>query len=102
MNKQEAKMFDALYRRNRAERARVEALEDAAKIADTTESHMSNVSDMASRRAPVIYTVHVIHHWDGEVEVQVEGISPDPRSRKAASEVLLTAAELLESKGVVA
>lgn len=62
---------------------------------------MSNVSDMASRRAPVIYTVHVSHHWTGKVEVQVEGIQSDPRSRKVAAEALLTAAELVESKGVL-
>lgn len=56
-----------------------------------------SVVDLSARRAPVLYSVHVTHHWDGEVEVSVEGISSDERSRAVASEALLTAAEMLAS-----
>jgi hypothetical protein len=58
-----------------------------------------NILDLSVKRTPVTYSVHVTHHWDGKVEVEVEGISDDPRSRKCASDALLTAAELLEGRG---
>lgn len=45
--------------------------------------------DLNSKRPPVTYTVQITHHWDGEVEVFVEGVADDERSRQAVREVLI-------------
>lgn len=57
-----------------------------------------NLLHLSAYREPVLYSVHVTHHWDGKVEVRVEGIADDMRSRAVASEALLTAAEMLSSQ----
>lgn len=50
---------------------------------------MSNVFDLNSKRPPVKYTVHLMHHYDGNVDVFVENVSDDERSQEAVREVLI-------------
>lgn len=39
------------------------------------------IIDLAEKRAPVWYTIHIGHHWNGRLEVIVEDVSADPRSQ---------------------
>lgn len=56
------------------------------------------VINMNSHREPVIYSIHVTHHWGGEVEVEVEGLTDNGRSHRAAAEALREAAAVLEAR----
>ncbi len=58
-----------------------------------------SVIDLSAHRAPVIYSIHVTHHWDGRVEVEVEGLAQTERSNEAVANALLTAAALAEAHG---
>ena len=53
----------------------------------------ANIISLSDRRPPVLYTVRIAHHWDGTLEVFVEDVQDDPRSRAAVSEALKNAAE---------
>lgn len=55
-----------------------------------------SVIDLSEHRAPVTYTITVTHHWDGSLELFVEGIAESGRSNRAVAEVLLAAAALAE------
>ena len=55
---------------------------------------MSEVIDLSAKRAPVCYTVHITHLWDGKLEVWVEDVQDDPRSRAAVGDALKRAAEM--------
>jgi hypothetical protein len=56
-----------------------------------------SVIDLSKRRAPVCYTVRLVHHWDDRLEVSVEDVSDDERSRRSVADALRRAAEMLES-----
>ena len=46
------------------------------------------IIDLADRRRPVVYTVHLMQWWDGRLEVAVDDVADDPRSRDAVREAL--------------
>lgn len=50
---------------------------------------MSEPIDLSQRRKPVHYTVRVTHHWNGAVEMLVEDVADDPRSRDAVAHALV-------------
>ena len=41
------------------------------------------VVNLNSKRAPVVYTVTIVHHYDGTLEFRIEDVADDPRSREA-------------------
>lgn len=59
---------------------------------------MSEVVDLNAKRAPVHYTVRLSHHWDGRVEVFVEDVADDERSRDAVADALAKAADAWRRK----
>jgi hypothetical protein len=44
---------------------------------------MTELVDLNSRRAPVVYTVTIAHHYDGNLEFLIEDVGDDERSREA-------------------
>lgn len=50
---------------------------------------LRKVVDLNSKRPPVTYTVHLTHHWDGNVEAFVENVSDDEQSQRSVREVLI-------------
>jgi hypothetical protein len=44
---------------------------------------MIELVDLNSRRAPVVYTVTIAHHYDGKLEFRIEDVGDDERSREA-------------------
>lgn len=56
---------------------------------------MSEVVDLNAKRPPVVYTVRIRHHWDDHLEVFVEDVSDDERSRGAVADDLERAAAML-------
>lgn len=44
---------------------------------------MTDIIDLNARRAPVVYTVTIVHHYDGTLEFNVEDVADDERSREA-------------------
>jgi hypothetical protein len=57
---------------------------------------MSDIIDLQSRRASVVYTVEVEHCWDGAVEVVVNDLDDSPRSNRAAARALRIAAKMVD------
>lgn len=55
-----------------------------------------SVISLADKRPPTHYTISLSHHWDDTLEIFVEGISDDPRSKKSAADSLRRAADTLE------
>lgn len=53
----------------------------------------NNVVNLADKRQPVNYTIRIRHHWDDTIEVFVEDVSDDDRSRRAVSDALQRAAD---------
>ena len=51
-----------------------------------------SVINLSDRRAPVAYTVRIIHHWDDTLEVFVEDVAGDERSRQSVADALARAA----------
>lgn len=58
-----------------------------------------SVIDLSARRQPVTYTITVTHHWDGTLELFVEGIAESGRSNRAVADALLEAAAIAEKNG---
>lgn len=54
-----------------------------------------SVIDLASRRSPVTYTVRITHHWDDTLEIFVEDLASDERSRQSVADALTRAATVL-------
>lgn len=54
----------------------------------------AEVIDLAQKRRPVCYTVRITHHWDDRLEVFVEDVSDDERSRTSVADALYRAAEM--------
>ena len=44
---------------------------------------MSDVVDINTRRAPVVYDVTISHFYDGTIEFYIRDVADDPRSRDA-------------------
>lgn len=57
---------------------------------------MSEVVDLGAKRKPVTYTVVITHHWDGKLEVWVEDVQDDPRSRASVADALKRASEMFD------
>jgi hypothetical protein len=57
---------------------------------------MAEVVDLAKKRLPVCYTVHVTQHWDDRLQVWVENVADDQRSRMSIADALRRAADLIE------
>jgi hypothetical protein len=57
---------------------------------------MSEVIELSARRKPVTYTVHITHHWDDSLEVFVEDVSDDPRSRASVADALERAVQMFK------
>jgi hypothetical protein len=55
---------------------------------------MAEIVDLSARRAPVVFTVEITHHWDDRLEVFVHDVSDDPRSRASVADALKRAAEM--------
>lgn len=55
-----------------------------------------SIIELSDHRSPVCYTVHLIEHWDGRLEIHVEDVADDSRSRKAVADSLRRAADHLE------
>lgn len=51
-----------------------------------------SVINLADRRPPVSYTVRITHHWDDALEVFVEDVADDERSRQSVADALARAA----------
>lgn len=56
---------------------------------------MNDVVDLSKHRPAVCYTVRLTHHWDGRLEVFVEDVADDARSRAAVAEALQRAADMM-------
>lgn len=56
----------------------------------------NNLIKLAEKRPPVCYTVRLTEHWDGRLEIFVEDIQDDPRSRQAVGHSLRRAADMLD------
>lgn len=54
---------------------------------------MTNVVELSQHRKPVTYTIHVVHHWNGEIELLINDIAEDPRSDDAVMEALCVLVE---------
>lgn len=57
---------------------------------------MAEVIDLSAKRPPVHYTVRLTHHWDDRLEVFVEDVADDDRSRASVADALRRAATMLE------
>ena len=57
----------------------------------------NNVVDLATKRAPMDYTIRIKHHWDDSFEVFVEDVSDDERSRRAVADTVERAAQVLRA-----
>jgi hypothetical protein len=57
----------------------------------------NNVVDSAAKRAPVNYTIRIRHHWDDSLEVFVEDVSDDDRSKSAVADTLERAAQVFRA-----
>lgn len=44
---------------------------------------MSDIIDLSRKRVPTIYTVTIVHHWDGNLEFKIDDVAEDERSREA-------------------
>lgn len=56
-----------------------------------------SVIDLAQRRVPVWYTVRLGHHWDDTLEIVVEDVADNGRSRLSVADALRRAADALDS-----
>jgi hypothetical protein len=45
----------------------------------------TNVVKLSEKRAPVCYTVHIVHHHDGKLEFYAEDVGDDERSRQSVA-----------------
>lgn len=57
----------------------------------------AKVISLSDRRPPVCYTVRITQHWDDTLEVFVEDISSDERSRASAADAMRRAADMIEN-----
>ena len=57
-----------------------------------------SVINLADRRQPVSYTVRITHHWDDRLEVFVEDVADDERSRQSVADALARAASVFANR----
>lgn len=57
-----------------------------------------SVINLADRRQPVSYTVRITQHWDGSLEVFVEDVADDERSRQSVADALARAASAFANR----
>ena len=57
-----------------------------------------SVIDLWKHRAPVTYTVTITHHWDDTLEVFVQDVADDARSRASVADALRRAADKFGEK----
>jgi len=57
-----------------------------------------SVINLADRRQPVSYTVRITQHWDGSLEVFVEDVADDERSRQSVADALTRAASVFANR----
>lgn len=60
-----------------------------------------SVINLADRRPPVSYTVRITHHWDGSLEVFVEDVTDDERSRQSVADALARAARVFANRAAL-
>lgn len=61
---------------------------------------MSNVIDIASKQEPVCYSLHITHHYNGELEFSVSGIGENPstKAKKSIVYAMKNAIEWIEAE----
>lgn len=59
---------------------------------------MSEIVSLSDRRSPVNYTVRITHHWDDRLEVFVEDVADDDRSRQSVADALERASSMFTTK----
>jgi len=57
----------------------------------------NNVVNLADKRQPVDYTIRIRHHWDDSLEVFVEDVSDDDRSKSVVADTLERAAQVFRA-----
>lgn len=57
----------------------------------------NNIVDLAAKRASVDYTIRIQHHWNDSLEVFVEDVSDDERSRRAVADTVERASRILRA-----
>jgi len=57
------------------------------------------VVSLQDRRTPVYYTVRIAHHWDGKLEIFVEDVADDERSRQSIADALDRASKVFRRRG---
>ena len=55
---------------------------------------VNEIVDLSAHRPPVIYTVRITHHWNDRLEIFVEDVADDDRSRRSVADALFRAARL--------
>lgn len=53
-----------------------------------------NIINLADKRPPVDYTIRIRHHWDDTLEIFVEDVSDDERSKHVVADTLQRAADV--------
>ena len=59
-----------------------------------------SVINLSDYRQPVTYTVRITHHWDDSIEVLVEDVADDERSRQSVADALARAANTFGNRTV--
>jgi hypothetical protein len=60
-----------------------------------------SVINLSDRRRPVSYTVRITHHWDDTLEVFVEDVTDDERSRQSVADALARAARVFANRAAL-
>jgi hypothetical protein len=60
-----------------------------------------SVINLSDRRRPVSYTVRITHHWDDTLEVFVEDVANDERSRQSVADALARAARVFANRAAL-
>lgn len=58
---------------------------------------MADVMDLAEIRKPICYTVRLAQYWNGRIEIFVEDVADDERSRQSIAHALRCAADACDA-----
>lgn len=58
----------------------------------------NNVINLSNKRQPVNYTIRISHHWDDRLEVFVENVSDDERSKRTVADTMERAADTFRAE----
>lgn len=47
-----------------------------------------SIVNLSDRRAPVVYTVTIVHHWNDALEFQIQDVADDKRSRASVLDAM--------------